>query len=145
MNADTARIQEIRERLKAATPASGGWHPAVWCEADGDGWVAIGPHHEWTDEDNNGDNSPGCEAEQAAQRDAQLIAHAPSDLELLLAKLAASEARETRLREVMCSVLGILRKGDGTSTECDAAYTLDDALNAEPPPPNPGNEASDAG
>lgn len=68
------KLEEIRKRLEAATPGPWGFVPGqksmqVYSEADGDDHIYSG---EWV-------------AEVGLLADQQLIAHAPSDLALLLA------------------------------------------------------------
>jgi hypothetical protein len=85
------KVDEIRARWAAATP--GPWTHCVWYGTDDGGWAAIGPHHE---EDDGISDEPGCDAEQCAERDAEAIAAAPSDVAFLLAELGALRERAER-------------------------------------------------
>jgi hypothetical protein len=89
------KVDEIRARWAAATP--GPWTHCVWYGTDDGGWAAIGPHHE---EDDGISDEPGCDAEQCAERDAEAIAAAPSDVAFLLAELDALRERVSALDKV---------------------------------------------
>jgi hypothetical protein len=85
MTADTARIQEIEKRLKAATP--GQWqatkYQVVACNGD---------HVAEVTAYDNGSEELG--------RDYELIAHAPSDLQFLIDENARLRAERDHLKDV---------------------------------------------
>ena len=84
-----SRLDEIRQRLSAATP--GPWAATTWLNTSG-GWAAVGPLH---DTDGDPDDAscvydgcePNCQHDKAAQADAALIASAPADLTWLLGEV----------------------------------------------------------
>jgi len=68
----TIDITADRAIIDAAT--AGPWEADVWADTNSNGWRATGPHHD--DLESGGQSEPGCIAEQAARRDARLIAAA---------------------------------------------------------------------
>lgn len=83
---NTADIEAIEERLRAATP--GPWHGdhgEFGCVSIGDlGWVAPGPLEY------------GVDSEQG-KADAELVAHAPADIAALLADVKRCRSRWTHI------------------------------------------------
>ena len=100
--AQVAMTKSERERLRGivakATP--GPWSPNVWIQTDGNEWRATGPGHDDEDENAYCGSEPGGPDEQAAQRDAELIAAAPTAITALLDECD----RLTKLCEEACDI-----------------------------------------
>lgn len=108
MSALIARIDALDAAVKAATP--GPWTPATWCNDDGE-WVARGPlrvnrppvqmvgeaDDDYADRCLDHDSSePGCDGDQQAHADADLMCAAVNAAPVLSAiARAAAEYRET--------------------------------------------------
>lgn len=86
-------LSELRKIAEAAT--QGDWPTHTWINEHDGSWVAAGPIHDSSDEE---DNSPGCDAELEAQKDASHIA--TFDPPTVLALLDRLEAAETALDRV---------------------------------------------
>ena len=156
MNADTARIQEIRERLNAATPLEWPLDDAYHYRPSG--YHLLDYAVSWNGSSRFVERIPLSFAEDIV-RVLKFSITSRSDIPWLLAKLAASEARETRLREALKDLFALMDEGWlGRDTRFDhepgwglrqmpyveRLKNAHDAL-AEPPPPNPGNGDTSGG
>ena len=113
------QIAELRAALAKATP--GPWRTFAGINDDGV-WAACGPEHE-ADYDADETNEPGDRAEQAAQRDAELIALMRTALPALLDAAERCAKLANDVEEMLCHVPGDMLEGDG-DTPADAIQRL---------------------
>lgn len=106
----TLDLDAIEARCNAATP--GPWEISYGCEEESRyRWRAVGPPHEVVENDAGYDDGS---AESASEDDAKFIAHARTDVPLLIAEVRRLRAALRRIGDDICRP----ECGGGCDYEC---------------------------